>query len=344
MAMALDILFCLSVYLLFTQGAQGNIDDYDCVDIYKQPAFQHPLLKNHKIQETFNLDGNIERSNKYNSQEHCPKGTVAILRQGNESQSVHLNSDEYYGQHFARIETIIDGTIHRGAEAEISIHDLKLQNNQYSKSQIWLENGSAGNLNSIQAGWAVHPRLYGDSVTRLTIYWTGDGYRKTGCYNTQCPGFVVVSQKLLLGKGFWGSSIYGETSLTFNIQVNQDPNSGNWVLQISNEVIGYWPKELFTYLNKGASLVSYGGNTYLSPDGISPPMGNGHFPVADFKKTAHFKNIVVRDSNYKRVYVEDKKIRRYADSYSCYRVTYWGYYKSTGVAFSFGGPGGNCGI
>ena len=25
-------------------------DDFDCVDIYKQPAFQHPFLKNHKIQ------------------------------------------------------------------------------------------------------------------------------------------------------------------------------------------------------------------------------------------------------------------------------------------------------
>lgn len=48
-----------------------------------------------------------------------------------------------------------DGSIYRGAEADISIHDLNLPNNQYSKSQIWLENGPPSQLNSIQAGWAV---------------------------------------------------------------------------------------------------------------------------------------------------------------------------------------------
>ncbi|XP_057440011.1 uncharacterized protein LOC130731814 [Lotus japonicus] len=33
------------------QSIQPSIDDnFDCVDIYKQPAFQHLLLKNHKIQ------------------------------------------------------------------------------------------------------------------------------------------------------------------------------------------------------------------------------------------------------------------------------------------------------
>ena len=28
----------------------GDGDVYDCVDIYKQPAMNHPLLKNHIIQ------------------------------------------------------------------------------------------------------------------------------------------------------------------------------------------------------------------------------------------------------------------------------------------------------
>ncbi|THU60447.1 hypothetical protein C4D60_Mb07t12800 [Musa balbisiana] len=28
---------------------------YDCVDIYKQPAFDHPLLKNHTLQVTYHL-------------------------------------------------------------------------------------------------------------------------------------------------------------------------------------------------------------------------------------------------------------------------------------------------
>jgi hypothetical protein len=28
----------------------GDVGEFDCVDIYKQPAFDHHLLKNHKIQ------------------------------------------------------------------------------------------------------------------------------------------------------------------------------------------------------------------------------------------------------------------------------------------------------
>ncbi|EXB99733.1 hypothetical protein L484_023263 [Morus notabilis] len=33
------------------QTKEGDI--FDCVDINKQPAFDHPLLKNHKVQVTF---------------------------------------------------------------------------------------------------------------------------------------------------------------------------------------------------------------------------------------------------------------------------------------------------
>lgn len=39
-------IFITLVILLQTED--GNI--FDCVDIYKQPAFDHPLLKNHTIQ------------------------------------------------------------------------------------------------------------------------------------------------------------------------------------------------------------------------------------------------------------------------------------------------------
>jgi len=56
---------------------------------------------------------------------------------------------------FATIETVLDGSIYRGAESMISIHNVTVQNNQYSKSQIWLENGPRDELNSIQFGWAV---------------------------------------------------------------------------------------------------------------------------------------------------------------------------------------------
>ncbi|KAF2602471.1 hypothetical protein F2Q70_00028384 [Brassica cretica] len=106
--MALYLVLCLCVYLLVTRCAEGSIDnfslivclqDFDCVEIYKQPAFQHPLLKNHNIQ--------------------------------------------------------------------------------------------------------------------------GDGCGKTGCYNTQCPGFVVLSRNHRIGNQFSGSSVYGKTTRYFTLQIFQ---------------------------------------------------------------------------------------------------------------------------
>ncbi|XP_019101107.1 PREDICTED: uncharacterized protein LOC104788921 [Camelina sativa] len=169
------------------------------------------MFKYHKIPEKF-ISNEIHTNNdKYKiDHQRCPKGMVSILRQINGTESVHLDTFEYPGQHFATIETILDGTIYRGAEAYISVHNLTVQRNQYSKNQIWLENGPRDQLNSIQVGWAVmHPRLYGDSSTRFTIYWTADGSKKTGCYNTQCAGFVLVTRDPVLGEAYGNTSIYG---------------------------------------------------------------------------------------------------------------------------------------
>ncbi|KAL0785905.1 hypothetical protein Bca101_002151 [Brassica carinata] len=325
--MALHILFVLFSHVLLTQVVEGNTDDFDCVDIYKQPAFQHPLLKHHKIQEIFYPDENLDRKGQYKTNyQSCPKGKVPILKQRNGTKSVHLDTVEYPGQHFATIETVLDGSIYRGAEANISLHSLTLQNNQFSKSQIWLENGPRNELNSIQVGWGA------------------DGYKNSGCYNIQCPGFVIVTRIPWIGIAFPRTSVYGDKkSFTFTPQVFQDGLSGNWGLKIFNEVIGYWPKELFTHLNDGASLIRFGGNTFMSPDGVSPPMGNGHFPVIDFQKSSFFLHVKVRNSNYQLLDIEDRKTRRYSDSFQCYRLSYWGYAKSNGVSFSFGGPGGDCG-
>ncbi|WZY92066.1 hypothetical protein YC2023_064395 [Brassica napus] len=230
-------------------------------------------------------------------------------------------------------------TIYRGAQADISIHNLTLQNNQYSKSQIWLENGPIAELNSIQVGWAVHPRVYGDSATRLTIYWTGDGY-KTGCYNTECPGFIIITRKPSIGSIFKQSSVYGDKPVTFTPQVVQS-FFGNWALFVDDEIIGYWPGELFTHLIKGASRVRFGGNTFMSPDGISPPMGNGYVPIYDYERSSSFLHVKLTNDKYQSIEAETQM--GVADS-NCFTLISRDYANETGTSFSFGGPGGRCGV
>jgi len=43
--------FFSSLFFFHVQSSDMMVNsDFDCVDIYKQPAFAHHLLKNHKIQ------------------------------------------------------------------------------------------------------------------------------------------------------------------------------------------------------------------------------------------------------------------------------------------------------
>ncbi|KAL5995286.1 hypothetical protein ACLOJK_025344 [Asimina triloba] len=72
------------------QSEDGDI--IDCVDIYKQPAFDHPALKNHTIQMRPSDDiEEMTRASKPSSslglstqprpmKGRCPQGTIPILR------------------------------------------------------------------------------------------------------------------------------------------------------------------------------------------------------------------------------------------------------------------------
>ena len=106
-------------------------------------------------------------------------------------------------------------------------------------------------------------------------------------------------------------------------------------------MIGYWPGELFTHLKNGASRVRFGGNTYISPDGISPPMGNGHFPLKDYQRSSSFFHVKLTNHRYQTI--EAKTILRNADS-RCFRLMDRRYTKENGKSFSYGGAGGRCGI
>ena len=110
--------------------------------------------------------------------------------------------------------------------------------------------------------------------------------------------------------------------------------------------IGYWPKEIFTHLSKGSSLIRYGGETFAPPNMISPPMGSGKLPETLFRNSAFMATLEIVDSNYNEVEVTPENMKSYCDtSSSCYDLLYHG---DEGLeynqAFLFGGPGGRCGI
>ncbi|KAF8379095.1 hypothetical protein HHK36_028524 [Tetracentron sinense] len=341
-----------------------NGDVIDCIDIHKQLAFDHPLLKNHKIQirPSFPLKGvTNEASSMANpirvglKGKGCPTRTVPIRRTRKEDllrsktfASIHPNTREVPGSHFATLETLKptndpDSVLH-GAKAHINVYNPRVAADQTSTGQMWVENGPF--INSIQAGWIVSPPLYGDHSTRLFTAWTADGYHRTGCWNTLCPGFVQVDKKVYLGEAFSKTSVYNGDQYEMIFHIYQDLVTGNWwfVCTPDNIHVGYWPKSIFTDLAKGASMVSWGGRTSGAPEATSAEMGSGKLPDGQYHHACFFRQIQFVNASYALQDPDEDRTREIIDKPDCYDLKYYGDQGGEmGHTFLFGGPGGNCG-
>ncbi|XP_022145286.1 uncharacterized protein LOC111014774 [Momordica charantia] len=233
----------------------------DCVDIHKQPALDHPSLKNHKVQI---------RPSTY------PFG---------------LSKDSTSSKNNVVSLGLKRGIQYYGVGGYTSVYNLSVAQDQSSSSNIWIVGGPPETLN-------VNPTINGDSLTRMFVYWT-------------------------------------------------DRSTGDWWLAVSDSqtTIGYWPKELFGHLNDGAEQVAWGGIAKPSPNGMSPPLGNGHKPNnGKYNEACYFKSINYIDGNNNGVDPAYENIVSHVSNSDCY-----GLFDGAGTCaadnmyfcFTFGGPGGN---
>ncbi|KAI3886445.1 hypothetical protein MKX03_036732 [Papaver bracteatum] len=339
-------------------------DTTDCIDIFRQPAFDHPLLQNHKIQMKPNfkqkkeIHKGIPMESKANfglPSERCPPGTVAIRRTKKQelanakymSKSYGIysaNNIPYKPYHFVSVEPSVGQ--YYGGKTTVTIENPIVGYDQFSSAQIWVQNGPEEEINSIESGWAVHPMLFGDNATRLFSRWTADGFKNTGCYNMLCPGFVQVHPDYNFGSRITPISIYGKVSYVFPYSVRRDPQSGNWWLIAgkNNDNIGYWPKELFTHLRSNASVIRYGGVAGGRLKNQTPQMGNGHFANGHSTKCCNMRDMHVY--NYKGeplIFLASRVKLKQDTTTRCYNQIFWGFDPDHGgLMVSFGGPGGNC--
>ncbi|XP_042439150.1 uncharacterized protein LOC122024556 [Zingiber officinale] len=352
-------------------------DIIDCVHVAHQPAFDHPLLKNHTIQTRPNFHPeNLFDDDKVASQKktpsgvqlwhqngRCPEDTVPI-RRTSRADVLRASSIKRYGRkkhksipnplsvepdllnengHQHAI-AYVEGDKYYGAKATINVWQPGIQQtNEFSLSQLWILGGSFGeDLNSIEAGWQVSPDLYGDNNTRLFSYWTSDAYQATGCYNLLCSGFIQVNNEIAMGASIYPISNYDGSQYDISILVWKDPKEGNWWLQFGRDyVLGYWPSFLFSYLADSASMIEWGGEVVNSePDGehTSTEMGSGHFPEEGYSKASYFRNIQIVDgSNNLRA---PTGVGAFTEQSNCYDVQN-GNNGEWGQHFYYGGPGRN---
>ncbi|CAN6805308.1 unnamed protein product [Brassica oleracea] len=341
---------------------------YNCVDIYKQPSLNHPLLQNHKIQMEPSFS--VPKSNRFENKMRkniigCPNGTVPILKNIKDHAAntqyfaekyfnpltVESHGTHYYGDlklikklrnlKFAGIRLQKDGPYY-GIAAWISVHDLNISRDQASFANMYVGNRVNNKENFIQVGWMINPSVLGDGRPWSYGFWRG--VNGAGCYNTVCPGFIQVSKDDPLSEPL-PYAPEGKRNIALTIQ--QDTDTGHWWVTDIEEGdkpdihIGYWPKELFDLMGDGANILGIGGAVQSSSSGVSPPMGNGHLPTKKDMDSARVSEFLYRyeNSDFKNYY-QYSKLDKLLDSEKCY-----GLKKGDDYFFTFGGPGGNsCGI
>ncbi|KAG9440831.1 hypothetical protein H6P81_020996 [Aristolochia fimbriata] len=342
----------------------GNI--FDCVDINKQPAFDHPLLKNDTIQMKPGSHPQRKGTDKISSSsvhniglpgDGCPLGTVPIRRVTmedlmrapslsqfgqkyslNDSRSILSGVNVTNFHHWAAIQAN-RGEFY-GTQATMNVWQPDVSGDKFSLAQFWLTSGPYDQQNSIEAGWTVNPSRYNDNQVHLFAYWTADGYQNTGCYDHDCPGFVQFSNKVPLGAYFNKVSTFGGVQQEITLLTFLDDKT-NWWLKYGDEFVGYWPNKLFTSLSTKAENVHWGGQV-LNPDGLMPPMGSGRFAEEDFGKACYMKNVMVLTED--RQFADaPKQTALYLDAPKCYSIIDKGTQRNNWRrTFYFGGPGGNC--
>lgn len=128
--------------------------------------------------------------------------------------------------------------------------------------------------------------------------------------------------------------------IIYGINRTQNPKTGNWWLRIHNVAIGYWPRGIFTAMEKGADQIQWGGEIFnLGAEGhhTRTQMGSGHFPHEGFQRAGFFRNIKYRDQA--GVYRDPPRLIPYVSKPNCYDVELRDNGALTGVHFYYGGPG-----
>ncbi|KAG6505617.1 hypothetical protein ZIOFF_037982 [Zingiber officinale] len=281
--------------------------------MYKQPAFDHPLLKNHTLQlkpSNFPKGMKLAKSKPasfYGFNDTCPSGTVLI--------------------HRARKQDLIDSQLLR---------------NQFRAQAVTHNPTADGSHNTTVEGSHVSPIMYGTSYPRFFTFWTIDGYEKTGCGNLECPGFVSTTNIYGPGSFIPEFSTYGGEQKYLPILIARDSNTGNWWVTYNDQLpLGYFPKELLPKMNKYASALQMGGHVYSPLNVPSPPMGSGHPSTEGSNKAAYFIQVQSVDSSNNLIIFDDEYLEFRFDISDYYSTADDHYtYNADKYVFAYGGAGG----
>ncbi|XP_073225363.1 protein neprosin-like isoform X2 [Cicer arietinum] len=228
-----------------------------------------------------------------------------------------------------------------GAMANINIWNPKVERPEdFTTAQMWLKAGNGADFESIEAGWTVNPKLYGDHNSRLFVYWTRDSYKSSGCFDLTCHGFVQISSEMALGASLGPYSSSFNQQYEINVGIFKD-NGGNWWLRVKNRIIiGYWPAELLGNLKHSSTLIQWGGQVFSYAVKKTPhtgtQMGSGEEASGGFGFASYMSNLRIKDYSQSLKYPE--LVHAFAAEPYCYSALNIDVHYKEPI-FYFGGPG-----
>ena len=210
----------------------------------------------------------------------------------------------------------------------------------FSLSQHWVvASYPNGVVQTVEGGWQAYPQKYGTTKSVLFIYWTADGYNKTGCYNLDCKAFVQTSSSLHLGAGFSNYSTAGGQQYEFTL--TRYLYNGNWWLAYGSTWVGYYPGSIYLGgpLATNSTVIDFGGEVVGTTNW--PPMGGGSFASAGYAHAAYqrldwYYYNAAGNNAWANLTPAQPSPHCYTDNTFNYNTSH----SSWGTYFYFGGPGG----
>ncbi|CAL5045737.1 unnamed protein product [Urochloa decumbens] len=245
--------------------------------------------------------------------------------------------------------------LYLGARADVPYWKVNVHPNEYSMNYILIGNTidpqydptpggypPANLTNQIAVGLVTWPAFYGDSLSRLFVFYTADGGWGKVCFNLECGGFHLQESEYALGD-YWtdDSQVGGETNYV-TLGIHRDPSLMNWWVTVMDTEIGYYPEDIFNTMFTEAVYVEMGGQVLDTRPGgnhTTTPMGNGIPSCAGSRFAASIMEYLGVDANGNLF--NDEADTTITTTPSCYGANPLGFNTNNyGYNFAYGGPGG----
>jgi hypothetical protein len=174
---------------------------------------------------------------------------------------------------------------------------------EFSLLQVALTRGSGSSKQTIEGGWQQYRDLYGDWVPHLFVFYTTNGYTKSGDnkggYNRDVDGWVQYSSVVYPEAISSPNSTRGGAQ--YIMQIKYQLYQGNWWFRCNGRWIGYYPASLFAtggLRNRAEKVAFYGEIVDSGKDSISTwtDMGSGYWPSYGWKWSAYMSHLRYQSS------------------------------------------------